>query len=164
MTSPITHCQKQPIIIKADSVEQIIDGHYIMFVNSIRKLHTRCPAEDIITLTEGYIYSQPPGYTFETEFHKYSNEGINEVHKPLLLPGLVIPEAPQEEKSIPLVLHDIPLTNLRAALPSANIQPLREIHILFPFAFYKLSKRRRYIQNSWITQAARATPARLPED
>ncbi|KAG5869185.1 hypothetical protein JTB14_000251 [Gonioctena quinquepunctata] len=63
--------------------------------------------------TEGYIYSQPPGYTFETEFHKYSNEGINEVHKPLLLPGLVIPEAPQEEKSIPLVLHDIPLDKLK---------------------------------------------------
>ncbi|KAG5881238.1 hypothetical protein JTB14_035494 [Gonioctena quinquepunctata] len=144
MTSPITHCQKQPILIQTDLVEQINDAHYIMIINTTRKLHKICHAEDIIILTEWtYLLSLPPGCSFETASHRYSNETINEGPQTTFITRTRHTRRPSRRKIVttsPLdklqeLHHQLIFNHYGKSTVRSHVYPLRPFTLSYSFAF-----------------------------
>lgn len=107
-----TNCQRTPITIKDNVMEQVDEAHYIAIFIRPTKVQTICRKTDFTTLHGNYLVYLPYGCKILIGLRTYINEKTTSVGQALLLPEVKIPYSHTESEIPNIILDDIQLDRL----------------------------------------------------
>ncbi|CAH1101837.1 unnamed protein product [Psylliodes chrysocephalus] len=130
LQSNTRRCQRSPIKVSRNVIQQIDESHYIgIFVNKT-KIETKCGRTDFTILQGNYLIFIPYQCQIKNENKMFNNENFLSRGQPLLLPEITIPYSRNTEEIAEINLKDEPLDEIHLIQARQNqIKPIILHHL-----------------------------------